>query len=46
MANPDTGRRDADTLGALSDLGHQEFGLYAEVIKGGTIRVGDAVTTP
>lgn len=46
MANPETGRRDADTLGALSDLGHQEFGLYAEVIRGGTVRRGDTVETP
>lgn len=46
MANPVTGRRDADTLGALSDLGHQEFGVYAEVTEGGTIRVGDPVETP
>ena len=46
MANPLTGRRDADTLGALSDLGHQEFGVYAEVIEGGTLRIGDAVEAP
>ena len=46
MANPETGQRDADTLGALDALGHQEFGLYAEVITGGTIRLGDDVTTP
>ncbi len=46
MANPETGRRDADTLGALADLGHQELGLYAEVVEGGTIRTGDPVETP
>ncbi|MGI9393180.1 MAG: hypothetical protein ACR2OY_00900 [Boseongicola sp.] len=46
MANPDTGRRDLDTLGLLDDLGHQEFGVYAEVIEGGTLSVGDAVDTP
>lgn len=46
MANPETGRRDADTLGALNALGHQEFGLYAEVISSGTIRTGDTVTAP
>lgn len=46
MANPETGRRDADTLGALSDLGHQEFGLYAEVLEGGIINAGDVVETP
>lgn len=43
MANPDTGQRDADTLGALNALGHQEFGVYAEVTQGGTIAPGDAV---
>ncbi|MEL7151513.1 MAG: MOSC domain-containing protein [Pseudomonadota bacterium] len=46
MANPVTGRRDADTLGALDALGHQEFGLYAEVIDGGTLKVGDTAVTP
>ena len=44
MANPETGARDVDTLAALRGFGHQEFGLYAEVIEGGTIRPGDAVT--
>lgn len=43
MANPETGRRDADTLGALRDLGHQEFAVYAEVIEGGRIATGDPV---
>ncbi|MYH57319.1 MAG: MOSC domain-containing protein [Boseongicola sp. SB0675_bin_26] len=43
MANPDTGRRDVDTLGALQALGHQEFGVYAEVIRDGEIVAGDAV---
>lgn len=46
MANPISGRRDADTLGALADLGHQEFGLYAEVIESGRLRLGDVVKTP
>ena len=46
MANPETGRRDADTLGALDTLGHQEFGLYATVLNDGVIRVGDPVQTP
>lgn len=44
MANPDTGRRDTDTLGILNDLGHQEFGVYARVIKSGDIAIGDPVT--
>lgn len=42
-ANPDTGQRDINTLGLLKDLGHQEFGLYAEVIKGGPVKTGDPV---
>ena len=42
-ANPDTGLRDADTLGALSNWGHQDFGVYAEVVQGGTIRLEDKV---
>ncbi|MYA89531.1 MAG: MOSC domain-containing protein [Boseongicola sp. SB0662_bin_57] len=43
MANPDTGRRDVDTLGVLQALGHQEFGVYAEVIQDGEIAAGDPV---
>jgi len=43
--NPDTGRADADTLGALRDgFGHQDFGVYATVIAGGPIAVGDPVS--
>jgi len=43
-ANPDTGRRDADTLGALeAGWGHRDFGVYAEVVADGTVTVGDAV---
>ena len=42
-ANPGTGQRDADTLGALETWGHQDFGVYAEVIRGGEISVGDKV---
>ena len=44
MANPETGRRDADTLAALNALGHQEFGVYARVVRGGRIAPGDPVT--
>ena len=41
-SNPDTGTRDADTLGALlSGWGHTDFGVYAVVTKSGTIAVGD-----
>ncbi|WP_170387725.1 MOSC domain-containing protein [Ruegeria atlantica] len=42
-ANPDTGTRDADTLGSLQTWGHQDFGVYAEVQEGGAISVGDKV---
>ena len=40
-ANPETGAHDADTLGALEQLGHQEFGVCAAVIQGGLVREGD-----
>ena len=40
--NPLTGLRDADTLGALeAAYGHQDFGVYAVVVEGGTLRLGD-----
>lgn len=43
-ANPMTGTRDVDTLGALEDgWGHTDFGVYAEVVESGQIRVGDEV---
>lgn len=42
-ANPDTGVRDTDTLGVLETWGHQDFGVYAEVLEGGAISVGDKV---
>ncbi len=42
-ANPNTGERDADALGALNSWNHQEFGVYAEVIRGGEIKTGDTV---
>ncbi len=44
-ANPDNGQRDIDTLDLLkTGWGHTDFGVYAEVIKGGTIRVSDTLT--
>ncbi len=43
MANPETGRRDVDTLAALRTWDHLDFGVYAAVTSGGTIRRGDAV---
>ncbi len=43
-ANPETGAVDADTLGALGRaFGHRHFGVYAEVVAGGTLRLGDAL---
>lgn len=43
-ANPETGVIDADTLGGLqAAYGHQDFGLYAVVTRGGRIAVGDPV---
>ena len=46
-ANPETGKRDLDTLGFLNDgWGHQDFGVYVEVIEGGQINTGDPVILP
>lgn len=43
--NPKTGERDVDTLGILNKTwGHQNFGIYAEVIKGGPVALGDSLT--
>ena len=42
-SNPETGRRDADTLKALEHWGHQDFSVRAEVLEGGTINTGDLV---
>jgi uncharacterized protein YcbX len=40
--DPDTGVSDADTLGALEEgWHHKNFGVYAEVISGGRVAVGD-----
>lgn len=43
-ANPETGQRDADTLGALAHWDHQDFSVRASVLRGGVIRIGDTVT--
>ncbi|GAA6181327.1 MULTISPECIES: MOSC domain-containing protein [unclassified Shimia] len=41
-SNPDTGKRDADTIGTLNEaFGHQDFGVYGVVTKSGDIAVGD-----
>jgi uncharacterized protein YcbX len=43
-ASPVTGTRDAPTLRALEDgWGHRDFGIYATVVAGGRIALGDAV---
>ena len=43
-ANPATGLRDADTLGALQDnWGHKQFGVYGVVVKSGQINLGDEI---
>ncbi|WP_299849057.1 MOSC N-terminal beta barrel domain-containing protein [uncultured Roseovarius sp.] len=43
-ANPETGDRDADTLGTLkANWDHQNFGIYAMVTKGGIIHLEDKV---
>ncbi|MGM0584370.1 MAG: MOSC domain-containing protein [Pseudomonadota bacterium] len=44
LADPETGRRDADVLGVLErELGHADFGVFAEVVEGGEIAPGDPV---
>jgi len=41
-ANPETGQRDADTLQTLqANWGHENFGVYGEVIRSGEIKIGD-----
>jgi hypothetical protein len=46
-ANPATGAQDVDTMGILETaFGHTDFGIYARVISGGTISLGDAVLAP
>ena len=42
-ANPDTGRRDADTLAALEHWGSRDFCVRAEVIESGDVAPGDDV---
>jgi hypothetical protein len=42
--DPETGKPGGDTLAALeSGWGHRDFGVYASVTQGGTIRPGDRV---
>lgn len=41
--NPETGKVGGDTLAALkAHYGHQDFGVYARVIEGGSVAKGDA----
>jgi len=40
-ANPETGKRDTDTLGILNTWGHQDMGVYGEVIDGGSLTLSD-----
>lgn len=42
MVDPTTGKIDADTLAGLqTHYGHQDFGVYATVISGGPLALGD-----
>ncbi|ULB10977.1 MOSC domain-containing protein [Cereibacter azotoformans] len=44
MADPESGMVDADTLGALqAHYGHRDFGIYATVLEGGPLTIGDEV---
>ncbi|MBT9245521.1 MOSC domain-containing protein [Gemmobacter fulvus] len=43
-ADPETGQINADTLGGLrAAYGHQDFGVYAVVIEGGEIALGQPI---
>lgn len=43
-ANPTTGKRDVDTLGALeTGWNHRDFGVYALITQTGPVRIGDPV---
>ena len=45
--DPTTGVRDLNVVKALrSAYGHYDMGIYAEVVRGGRIAVGDAVVPP
>ncbi len=46
-ANPDTGIRDTDLVRTLRETyGHTDFGVYAEVIDGGEVALGDKLAGP
>lgn len=42
-ANPETGLRDTDVLGALDSFGHQDFGVALVATRSGRIATGDRV---
>jgi uncharacterized protein len=43
-ANPETGVQDAETMAALeAAYGHTDFGVFARVIEGGTVTLGQEV---
>ncbi len=45
--NPETAERDIDVPGDLRrSFGHVNMGIYAEVVEGGTVAVGDQVIVP
>ncbi|HVM97493.1 MAG TPA: MOSC domain-containing protein [Candidatus Acidoferrales bacterium] len=45
--NPETGERDVNIVkGLRAAYGHYDMGVYAEVVQGGTLRVGDSLTPP
>lgn len=42
MASPKSGQRDTDTLALLNEgWGHQDFGVYAEVVQSGRVGLND-----
>ena len=44
MVNPDTGKRDTNTLDLLQEgWGHIDFGVFARVVKSGPVSVGDTL---
>ncbi|MCR3722914.1 MULTISPECIES: MOSC domain-containing protein [Prauserella salsuginis group] len=47
QVNPDTAERDIDLPRRLHrEFGHNEMGMYAEVVTGGTVRPGDPLDHP